>query len=200
MTFMEGSLNPLAETMTGWFREILHLCDQSFFGVATDERHRKAAILNVLARNAKILVASEMDREGELFEPLCLTLAAACRLLAIEPSTSNWRAALQNVFEFQLKLRNAAPSLFSLGLSPTTSAAVFKQHLDEALVNAGVTDRPTILDQQNRLLSLGLAINWGMRFLLAYALETLGEPPGRAAEARDLSWIRALLTRSHVEH
>ena len=190
---MEGSTKRAAETMTAWFREVLHLCDQVFFGISTDERHRKAAVLNVLTHNAKILVTSDIDRDGELFLPLCLVLASACRRLDVEPSAGQWRAAVENVLHLELKLRTAAQSLSSMGLSPTTSAAVFKQHTDEVLVNAGVTDRPTILDQHNRLLSLGLAVNWGMRFLLAYALETVGEQAGRPADARDLPWIRGLL-------
>lgn len=181
--------------MTEWFRDLLRLCDQVFFGISTNKRHRQAAILNVLAHNAKILVASEMDKHGELFMPLCLTLAAACRRLDVEPHAGQWRSAVENVLQLELRLRAAAPSLPSLGFSPITSAAIFKQHLDEALVNAGVTDRPTILDQHNRRLSMGLAANWGMRFLLAYALETSGDPAGRPADARDLSWIRALLGR-----
>jgi hypothetical protein len=133
----EGSKKRVAETMTEWFREVLRLCDQVFFGVSTDERQRKAAIMNTLARNAKILVESDIDEAGEIFMPLCLVLSAACRRLDVEPGAGQWRAAVENVLRLKRQLRAEERSLASLGLSQMTSAAVFKEHLDEALVNAG---------------------------------------------------------------
>jgi hypothetical protein len=183
----------VAETMNAWFHDLLGVCDHVLFDISTDERHRKAATLNVLARNAKVLIVGEVDERGDLFLPLCFTLAAACRRLDVEPNAGQWLAAVENVISFGPRMDAAARALPAMGLRQMSAAMVFKQHLDEALVNAGVTDRPTILDQRSRVRSLGLAVNWGMRFLLSYAQETSGEAPSRPPDARDLPWIRALL-------
>ena len=49
------------------------------------------------------------------------------------------------------------------------AAAIFREHFLEALRQAGVARVPTILDAANRRTALGLAINWGLRFLIATA-------------------------------
>ena len=59
-------------------------------------------------------------------------------------------------------------------------------------MHAGVTDRPTILAEENRRVSLGLAVNWGLRFLIAYALETQPPRSGRR-EVRDLGCIHSII-------
>ena len=55
-----------------------------------------------------------------------------------------------------------------------------------------VPDRRTMLVEENRRESLGLAVNWGFRFLLAYALEI---KPSRTGDRtmRDLQWVHSLI-------
>jgi hypothetical protein len=77
------------------------------------------------------------------------------------------------------------------GIGDLTAASIFKRLLEEALIGAGVTDRPTLLDEANRRASLGTALQWGMKLLLAYALEVEPRAPRRGI--RDLRWIGALL-------
>ncbi|WP_437485667.1 hypothetical protein WME75_01510 [Sorangium sp. So ce1014] len=182
-----------AEELTGWFGDLLRLCDATVFAVASEPAHRKAAVLGVLTRNAKRLYERESDSTGKLFTPLCLVLASACRSLDLVPDAGQWKAAIENVLVLGPQLRKVVtnmPVIVSVAGSP---AALLKEHLDESLAQAGVTDRATILDHRNRRIALGLAINWGMRFLVAYALETTDPPEADAISTRGLSWIRKII-------
>jgi hypothetical protein len=135
-------------------------------------------------------VHSELDPGGALYGPICFVLAASCRRLRIEPGEREWIAAIKNVLRLDARVREVAETA---ALPLGTPAAIFKQQLDEALVNAGVTDRPTILDRHNREVALGLAANWAMRFLIAYALETTEQAPDGVPTAHDLGWLRRTL-------
>ncbi|MBI5515221.1 MAG: hypothetical protein HY909_15700 [Deltaproteobacteria bacterium] len=181
-----------AVELRDWFNGVLSLCDRTVFAVATREPHRQAAVLSVLTRNAKAIVHGELDRGGALYTPLCFVLAAACRRLDLAPGEREWLSAIKNVHRLEGQLREVGEaSAWPVG----TPASIFKQHLDEALVNAGVTDRPTILDHHNRQLALGLAANWGLRFLVAYAMETPSRP-GAPTEAQDLAWVRRAVAQA----
>ena len=184
-------LDRAAIELRDWLKSVLGFCDRTQFAVATHEPHKQAAILGVLTMNAKLLVHSELDDAGALYTPLCFVLAAACRRLAVVPGEREWLSAIKNVHRLDLQLHEVIEaSPWPVG-SP---ASIFKQQLDEALTNAGVTDRPTILDHHNRQLALGLAVNWGLRFLVSYALETTPHS-GKATEAQDLRWVQRV-----VEH
>jgi hypothetical protein len=174
-----------ASELSAWFRTILALCDRTVFAISTHEPHRQAAVLAVLSRNAKIIIHGKADESGNLYTPLCFVLAGACRRINLEPGDREWFAAITNVSRIgeQLQLVGAA-AVLPIG----TPVTIFKQQLDEALVNAGVTDQPTILDHHNRDVALGLAINWGLRFLVAYAQESAPQASGSAP--RDLSWVK----------
>jgi hypothetical protein len=56
------------------------------------------------------------------------------------------------------------------------------------------------LNKEDREVALGLAVNWGMRLLLAYALEGTRSMDG--SNRRDLAWIanlvKPLLTASGI--
>lgn len=181
-----------ARRLQAWFMELLQLCDGTVFAVTSAPERRKVAYLWVLTRNAKLVVNSDLDNEGGLYAPLCLMLASACRRLAIESNEDNWRVAIENVLNLCPQMSEARDTL---GIPLGTPASIFKNQLDEALINAGVTDRHTILDDENRQLALGFAVNWGFRFLIAYALECGARKlPERGAETRDLRWIREQLS------
>jgi len=190
-----GNLEQTASELQTWFQNLLVLCDRTVFAVATHEPHKQAGILGVLTRNAKTIVHGELDQVGALYTPLCFTLAAACRRVGVEPGEREWLSAVKNVLRLESQLREMAGSVtWPVG----TPASIFKEQLDEALINAGVTDRATILDHQNRQLALGLAVNWGLRFLVAYALEMTLPALNTAAKAQDLGWVRQ--TIEHAKH
>jgi hypothetical protein len=177
----------VAIELSRWFETILALCDRGLF-VGGDDAHRQAAVLGTLTQNARQLAREEIDAEGKLYPPLLLTLAAICRRLQLTPGPKEWLAAIRNVRDLRPQLQEvseAAPWLLS-----GRAVEVFKRHMDEALVQAGVTDRATILASENRRLALGLALNWGMRTLIAYALE---QAMGAPSEKQDLAWLRGLL-------
>jgi hypothetical protein len=73
------------------------------------------------------------------------------------------------------------------------TALLFKQELDEALVQAGLANPPIYPDSENRNIALGLAINWGIRFLLAYAQECA--PHLAVSRRRDLAWVARQLDK-----
>ena len=182
-----SNLEQTASELRAWFQNLLALCDRTVFAVATHEPHKQAAVLGVLTRNAKTIVHGELDQVGALYTPLCFMLAAACRRVDVEPGEREWLSAIKNVLRLEGQLREVAGTVaWPVG----TPASIFKEQLDEALINAGVTDRPTILDHHNRQLALGLAVNWGLRFLVAYALEMTLPVSDTTAKAQDLGWVR----------
>jgi hypothetical protein len=80
-----------------------------------------------------------------------------------------------------------------VGLEIANPVRLLKEQMDEALLNAGLAGVPTFLDVEGRWIALGLAINWGIRLLCAYALESdVPADPTR----HDLGWIRELLTQA----
>lgn len=179
-----------AAELANWFSDIVRLWSSAYFDWSTSPAHRDAAVLEVLSRNAKTIVEAPLDAHGDLYKPLTLTLAAACRRHGVVPTARHWLSALQNVLEVRSRVASAGADRFALPLG--TAASLFKDLFCEALVHAGVTDRRTILVEENRRASLGLALNWGLRFLLAYALEIKAAPP-RGRKARDLRWVHSLI-------
>jgi hypothetical protein len=183
-------LSTIAAELAEWFSEIIRLWSSVYFEFSTSPAHRDAAILEILSSNAKTIVDAPLDSEGALYKPLTLALTAACRRHGVVPTARHWLAALSNVAEIRRRVASTDAERFALPLG--TAASLFKDLLCEALVNAGVTDRRTILVEENRRASLGLAVNWGLRFLVAYALEIKPVTP-RDHKARDLRWVHALV-------
>jgi hypothetical protein len=180
----------VAEELHGWFEEVLRLADRGLFGIAPEGRHRSVVILNVLTRNARIILDSRMDEEGTLYTPLSLFLASGCRKLKISLGVGHWRAAVENVCRLSEQMgAPEAPAEVALDLG--SPAAIFLQEFRESILQAGLAGARSYLDRENREIALGLAINWGMRFLLAYALEC---PLRRRSGPKDLAWIRALFS------
>jgi hypothetical protein len=177
-----------ARALNEWFASVLCTCDM-VFQLPETTAHREAVIHSMLTSNAKVIIASEIDDKGKLYPAVAKALAAACRKLGVETNVGHWKAALQNVLGASAEFGKHNDTL---GLALGSPAAVFKSLFDEALINSGVTDRPTILVEENRKTALGLAINWGMRFLLAYAAE-LPTRGRRAPASQDVWWIRSLI-------
>lgn len=188
-TSNEG-LTSAAGELADWFNDIVKLWSSIYFDWSTSAAHRDAAILEILSRNAKVIIEAPLDPRGDLYQPLTLALAAACRRHGVVPRPKHWLAALKNVLEVRSRVASAGAERFALPFG--TAAGFFKDLFCEALIHAGVTDRPTILVEQNRRASLGLAMNWGLRFLLAYALE-IRPARRRDRRTRDLRWVHALV-------
>ena len=183
-------LEAAAAELADWFGDIVRLWSSMYFDWSTSPAHRDAAILEVLSRNARTIIEAPLDSHGDLYKPLTLALTAACRRHGVVPTARHWLAALQNVMEVRGRVASAGAQRFALPCG--TAASLFKDLFCEALVHAGVTDRPTILVEENRRASLGLALNWGLRLLLAYALETR-PARSRRRKARDLRWVHSLV-------
>ena len=179
-----------AAELADWFKEIVRLWSSVCFEVSTSPAHRDAAVLEVLSSNAKTIIDAPIDSSGTLYKPLTLALAAACRRHGVVPSARHWQAALESVFEVRRRVASTDAERFGLPLG--TPASLFKDLFCEALINAGVTDRRTNLVEENRRASLGLALNWGLRFLIAYAME-IKPARGRDRTARDLRWVNSLV-------
>jgi hypothetical protein len=184
------STEAVAAELAGWFADVARLWDAAYFEGSTSPKHREAAVFEILSRNAKVILDAPLDSRGDLYKPLTLTLAAACRRVGVVPNAKHWLSALRNVNEVRSRVASADAERFALPLG--TAASLFKDLFCEALVHAGVTDRPTILVEENRRVSLGLAVNWGLRFLIAYAQE-LRPPRSRRRDVRDLGWVHSLL-------
>ncbi len=176
-----------AAELEEWFEEVLRFCEGTLLAASDTSEHRAIIAHLMLTRSAKELVHADLDREGSLYKPTCLVLATAARELGLALRRQNWKAALGNVF----RLREQLEKMTSAPFRVDSSANLLKEVLDESLVNAGVTDRPTILVEENRRLALALAVNWAMRFLIAYALECT--PTEKNPKAKDLAWLKKRL-------
>jgi hypothetical protein len=181
----------VAEQLHDWFLSILRLTEESLFSIVPEGPHRDAVVLDALKRNARILSQSELDSEGKLYSPLCFFLAAACRKLGTSLGVGHWRAALDNVVHLQQRIVSARAESATVGLEIGSPAALFKQEFDEAINQAAVAGGVSYLNKEDRQVALGLAINWAMRLLLAYALECspLTNDPNR----RDFAWVANLM-------
>lgn len=184
---MDIHLTTIARELTEWFQSIQRLTDAGLFSVAPEGPHRDALVLDALRRNAKTLYSATLDADGRLYSPLCFFLAAACRSLRADLGAGHWRAALDNVRGLQQRLANDRPEQVEFGLDLGTPATIFKAELDEAIRQAGLVDDASFLNKEDRQVAIGLAINWGIRLLLAYALEA--PRPDRPSGRKDLTWL-----------
>lgn len=184
------SLTAAATELAGWFTDIVRLWSSVYFDWSTSPAHRDAAILEILSSNAKNILVAPLDSHGNLYKPLTLALTASCLRHGVVPTGKHWLAALQNVLEVRRRVSTANAQQFALPSG--TAASLFRDLFCEALIHAGVTDRPTILVEENRRASLGLALNWGLRFLLAYALE-IRPARSHGRGTRDLRWVHSLI-------
>jgi hypothetical protein len=173
-----------------WFESILRLTEESLFSIAPEGPHRDAVVLDTLRRNARILSQAELDYEGKLYGPLCFFLAAACRRLGTSLAAGHWRAAMNNVIDLQNRLVSARDESHDVGLDIGSPAVVFKREFDEAIQQSGLAGGASYLGKDDRAVALGLAINWGMRLLIAYALECSRSD---GSDRKDLAWVRSLV-------
>lgn len=188
---MDRSRSSVAATeLHEWFQGVERLAHEGLFGIAPEGPHRSAVILDVLKRNARLLVDAELDHNGTLYTPVTLVLVAGSKKLGIALRAGHWRAAVENVLDTRERMRSLDMTAAWLDLGDP--AAVFFAELKEALRQSGVAGVPSYLDDGNRRIALGLALNWAMRFLLAYALgcKTSEHLKGR----KDLSWIARVLS------
>ena len=151
--------------------------------------HRDAVVLDVLKMNARVISQSELDTEGKLYSPLCYFLVAACRKLGASLGVGHWRAALDNVVHLHEHLMSAGAEFATIGLEVGSPAVLFKQEFGEAISQASLAGGVSYLNREDRQVALGLSINWGMRLLLAYALECSISSSNR----KDLAWIASLM-------
>jgi len=188
---MEGDPKAVAVQLHDWFGSILRLADESLFSIVPEGPHRDAVVLDVLKRNARILAHSGLGSSGELYSPLCFFLAAGCRMLGTSLGVGHWRAAVDNVVHLQQRMVSSRAESAAVGLEIGSPAVLFKQQLDEAISQAALTGGASFLAKEDRQVALGLAINWGMRLLLPYALECCGSMTG--SDRKDLAWVANLM-------
>jgi hypothetical protein len=181
----------IATELQQWFQSVLDLADQGLFGIVPEGPHRGAVILDVLTRNARLIADAELDDEGRLYTPVTLVLAAGSRKLNVPLRVGHWRAAVENVLELRGRMSALAASA-AVALDLGSPAVIFFADLKEALRQSGVSGVPSYLDDETRRIALGLALNWGVRFLLAYALEC--RPPAEVSVRKDLAWIAKTLS------
>jgi hypothetical protein len=182
----------VAQALTDWFQSVQRLTDAGLFGIAPEGPHRDAIVLDALRRYGKAIYNARLDAEGKLYSPLCYFLAAACRRLRASLGIGHWRAALDNLRDLQERLATYRPESVAIGLDLGTPATLFKGEFDEAIRQAGLVDDTSFLSKEDREVAIGLAINWGIRLLLAYALEK--PRPDQPSKRRDLAWLAELLS------
>jgi len=181
---------PIALQLHEWFASISRLTGESLFSIAPEGPHRDAVVLDTLKRNARILSQAELDKEGKLYGPLCFFLAAACRKLRTSLGMGHWRAAMANVIDLQHRLVSISAESNAVGLDIGSPAMLFKREFDEAIHQSGVVGGASYLGKEDREVALGLATNWGMRLLIAYALEC---SRSTTSNRKDLAWVGSVV-------
>ncbi len=181
-------LESTADELSVWFARVAEFSGRAFGW----ERgpHGDASAIHVLRRQAARLRSSHLATDGSSYTTLCLFVAAACRTLSLPTTARHWSAALRNVAE-----QRRLPSSEELGVAFGTPAERFKLLLDDAIDAAGLGSQVTTLDEKNRKLALGLAVNWSLRTLLAYAAEAKIPKTTAHRGRQDLSWLRAKVRR-----
>jgi len=179
---VQPQFDHLASELAEWFDSVFALTQESLFGIVPDGPHRDAVVVDSMIRNARIIYRAELDTEGKLYSPLCFFLVAACRHLGARLGTGHWRAALENLCQSQ-----QLPGLEAFGLPLGTPAYRFKAELDAAIEQAGFIDRTSLLNKEDRKVSIGLGINWAIRLLLACAADYAN--PVESQGHKDFSWL-----------
>jgi hypothetical protein len=188
---MDLDSKAVANELSEWFQSVRRLAEAGLFSIAPEGPHRGAVVLDAVRRNARIVYDAKLDPDGNLYSPLCFFLAAACWRLRTSLGVGHWRAALDNVRELQQRLASSRSNAVDVGLDMGTPAAILKAEFDETIRQAGLTDGTTFLSKEDREVALGLAVNWGLRLLLAYAAEIPGRT--RPSERKDLTWLAELV-------
>lgn len=160
----------IALELSRWFEEGLTCYEGVTSGLAGGDPSRARLVAHgAIERAAQKLVArsAEQDRSA-LFSSTCILLGAASQLLGLRVTPENWKAALENVLELEPKLSEAQAAGFGI---PACTSALFLEELGTQLDHAGFVRAPSDLNEANRRRALALAINFGLRFLVAIGLE-----------------------------
>lgn len=172
----------LAAELTEWFERVFESIQKSLFGIVPEGPHRDAVVVDWMIRNARILHRKDLAEPAQLYTPLVFFLAAACQHLRARLTPGHWRAALENVCQ---SLR--VPGLEAFGLPLDSPAFRFKAELDAAIEQAGLIDRASLLNKEDREVAIGLGVNWGIRVLLASVANYPN--PVEVAGRRDRTWL-----------
>ncbi len=97
---------------------------------------------------------------------------------------------MNNVIDLQNRLVSARDESYAVGLDIGSPAVVFKREFDESIRQSGLAGGVSYLDKEDRAIALGLAINWGMRLLIAYALECAHT---NGSDRKDLAWVASVV-------
>src|ERR1035438_6193544 len=151
---VEPQFDRLAAELTEWFDSVFELTQKSLFGIAPEGPHRDAVVVDSMIRHGRIIYRAALDREGKLYSALCFFLVAACRYLGARLAAGHWRAALNNLCQSQ-----QVPGLETFGLPVGDPAHQFKAELDDAIEQAGLIDRVSLLNKEDRKVAIGLGIN-----------------------------------------
>jgi hypothetical protein len=178
-----------AKELTEWFGKACQTVLRAIPALAPTAEHQNAAISSLLSRHARQLSEGGLTPD-QVYSSLVFYLGAACWRLKLTLSEQNWLAAINNVKSLKEQLAENTET-FDVGIELGSTATLFRQQFEEALINSGVSGMPSMLDQDNQKLALGLSINWGMRFLLAYAAEQKLTP---SDSRQNLAWISSLVS------
>jgi hypothetical protein len=195
---MDLDLKTVSHELNEWFQSVLRLTEASLFSIAPEGQHRDAVVLDALRRNARIVYESKLESDGKLYSPLCFFLAAACRQLRTSLGVGHWRAAVDNVRNLEQRSAGSRADSVDIGLDIGTPATLFKAEFEEAIRQTGLIDGTSFLSKEDRQVALGLAINWGIRLLLAYAAET--PRPAKPSERKDITWLAERISPAIAGH
>ncbi len=179
---VEPQIDSLAAELAEWLDSVSDLSQRSLFGITPQGPHRDAVVVDTMIRNGCAIFRSELLIGSTLYSALCFFLVATCHHLGVRLTAGHWKAALESLHQSQ-----RLPGLETFGLPLGTPAAQFKAQLDSTLEQAGLIDRTSLLNKEDRKVAIGLAINWAMRLLLASAADYPN--PVESPAHKDFAWL-----------
>ena len=163
---MKTAMLEAARNLGEWSDELLASIEAVRVAIARDDRLRRVALEDDLVVQSRKL-ARDPGKGESTFLIACRILGTACLTLGFRPLPAHWQAALEVVEALRESLAAAVPASIDFG----TPGTLFRQHFLLALENAGYAEIPSFLDDHDRKIALGQAVNWGLRFVIAHALE-----------------------------
>lgn len=160
----------VAVGLSQWFREGRSRYEEVTKSLAGGDQGRSQLFAHgAIERSANKLLERREDEDlSFLFSSTCIFLGAASQFLGLRVTAENWKAAIENVLGIERQLSDAQAVAFGI---PDSASALFLSELGTQLDNAGFARVPSVLNQENRRRALALAINFGLRFLIAIGLE-----------------------------
>lgn len=158
--------------LADWFNGLSGAVEKIFFEMHPDAALQDLTTQAHLRAYSGILAQGDLGHGPEMYTPLILVLSAAQRIIGERIDMQHWKPAVENLQSFRHQIRKAHDSGAFVALHIDSPSDNFYHLFVTALESSGhVPGKPTNLDDEDRGQALGMAVTWGIRYLLSAALD-----------------------------